>query len=828
MAPLILATKLHIPPAGFGKTTLLSAWVAGCAQPVAWLTLDAGDGDPSVFLSYLAAALRTVNPVVGESALPAFQSQQPPVEAILAVLLNDIVAAAQEFTLVLDDYHMVESPAVDAAIRFLVTHLPACLHLVIASREDPPLPLARLRAGGRLTEVRAVDLRFTHDETDAFLNQSMGLALGEPEIATLESRTEGWIAGLHLAALSLQGRQDAPALIQSFSGSHHFVLDYLVEEVLGRQPPHVQTFLLRTSILDRLCGPLCDAVVYGEDGPPHPHSGQAILQSLERANLFLIPLDAEQRWYRYHALFRDLLRQCLSQASVLAPSDAAGGAGTADGAGTSGVAVYHRRAGRWLEENGLDVEAFHYAVAAGDHERAARLAQGKGMPLHFRGAVTPVLNWLASLPPSTLKAMPALGVIYASALLFAGKLADIDEILRGAEQGLPAAEDDAGAADLIGHIAAIRASLAVPQHDAEEIITQARRALAYLPPDNLPVRASMTWALAYACQLQGDRVAAAKGFAEALASSQALGHFIITILATLGIGAIQESDNQLHQAAATYEHFLCLAGNPPTPVACQAHLGLCRISYEHNDLTAAEEHLRRAADLAQQLDVTDRTVACLLLAARIRLATGKMDAAAVQAAEAEKIMRRHNFLQRAGDVAAVQALVPLRQQVEARGWADERLRTMALQAVALQAQGNEGDATRLLREVLAAAAPGDFVRLFVDEGAAMARLLQAAVRRGIMVDACAALLAAFAPADVPGGESPTKPLVEGLSKRELEVLHLIALGLSNREIGERLFLALGTVKGYNRALFAKLQVQRRTEAVAKARALGLLPRDLLS
>ena len=559
MPPLILTTKLYRPPvrqqcilrprlldlmnrgldrgltlvcapAGFGKTTLVSAWAAHCTQPIAWLTLDAGDSDPHVFLAYLAAALRSVNPTLGESALPFLQSQQPPPpEAILSVLLNDIAAAAQAFTLVLDDYHAVESPAVDGVLQFLVKNLPRSLHLIIASREDPPLPLARLRAGGRLAEVRVDDLRFTHEEAAALLNQAMGLALAEPDLATLESRTEGWIAGLHLAALSLQGRQETAAHIQAFSGSHRFVLDYLVEEVLQRQPPDIQSFLLRTSILDRLCGPLCEVVMQGESDPPQlpPGQGQAILHSLERANLFLIPLDAEQRWYRYHTLFRDLLRQQLQQVAN-ARTDATLPAGA-----TSSIAAYHQRASRWFAENGLDVEAFQHAVLAGDDVQAARLALGQEMPLHFRGAVTPVLNWLASLPPSTLQANPALGVIYASALLYAGKVAGIDEILRAAEQSLPAAEESAHTSDLLGHIAAIRATLAVSQHRAEEIITQSRRALAYLPPDNLPVRASMPSALAYASQLQADRVPAGKSYADARASTQAPGPRSVSLLPTM-------------------------------------------------------------------------------------------------------------------------------------------------------------------------------------------------------------------------------------------------------------------------------------------------------
>src|SRR5713101_4880162 len=334
----ILATKLYIPPlrpkvvsrprlleqlneglhrkltliaapAGFGKTTLVSAWVAGCDRQVAWLSLDKGDSDPTLFLTYLVAALRTIAPNIGVGVLGALQSPQPPpTESILTALLNEITAIPDNFVLVLDDYHVIEAKAIDQALTYLVEHLPPQMHLVIVTREDPQLPLARLRARGHLTEVRAVDLRFTPSEAAAFLNQMMGLHLSTEDIAALERRTEGWIAGLQLAALSLQGQPDATSFIRSFTGSHHFVLDYLLEEVLGQQSESIQTFLLRTSILDRLCGPLCDAVLLDASA-----SGQATLEYLEHANLFIIPLDNERCWYRYHQLFADLLRLRLHQ-----------------------------------------------------------------------------------------------------------------------------------------------------------------------------------------------------------------------------------------------------------------------------------------------------------------------------------------------------------------------------------------------------------------------------------------------------------------------------------------------------------------------------------
>src|SRR5436305_1513435 len=350
--------------AGFGKTTLVSAWVEGIERPrarTAWLSLDEGENDPARFLAYLVAALQTIAATIGQGVLGVLQSPQPPPpEAMLTALLNDITALSDQFVLVLDDYHVLEAKAVDQALTFLLEHLPPQMHLVIATREDPPLPLARLRARGHLTEVRAADLRFTPSEAAAFLNQVMGLDLSAEDIAALERRTEGWIAGLQLAAISLQGHEDAAGFITSFTGSHHFVLDYLVEEVLGQQSERVQTFLLRTSILDRMSGPLCDAVLLDPSG-----SGQATLEHLERANLFLVPLDNERRWYRYHHLFADLLRQRLQQT----------------GCSSGGVTELHRRASQWYEENGLEVEAFLHAAAANDLDRAERLIEGRGVPL---------------------------------------------------------------------------------------------------------------------------------------------------------------------------------------------------------------------------------------------------------------------------------------------------------------------------------------------------------------------------------------------------------------------------------------------------------------
>ncbi|HEX6480537.1 MAG TPA: LuxR C-terminal-related transcriptional regulator [Ktedonobacteraceae bacterium] len=883
MSTPILATKLYIPrlrpnvvirprliermneglhckltllsaPAGFGKTTLVSEWLAGCQRPAAWLSLDEGENDPARFLTYLVAALQTIAANIGEGVLGVLQSPQPPpTEAILTALLNDMTTIKDHFVLVLDDYHVIDTKAVDQALTFLLDHLPPHLHLVIATREDPPLPLARLRAGGHLTEVRVTDLRFTASEAAAFLNQVMGLNLSAGDVAALERRTEGWIAGLQLAAISMQGQQDATSFITSFTGSHHFVLDYLVEEVLGQQSESVQTFLLRTSILDRLCGPLCDAIMMDP-----AVSGRETLEYLERANLFIVPLDNERRWYRYHHLFADLLRQRLHQSIASSPGDA-----------ESHVNELHIRASLWYEDHGLEIEAFHHAVAAHDVERAERLIEGKGIPLHFRGAVTALLDWLESLPMTVLNARPSLWVRYASLLLVNGQTTGVEEKLQAAEVALQGTEANNKTRNLVGQIATARATLALTRYQVEPMLAQSRRALEYLHPNNLSSRATAHWTAGFAYLLQGDRAAARRALTEAISLSQASGDIFTTILATIGLGMVQEAENELSLAAETYRHVLQLADDQPLQIIYEAHLGLARVLYEWNDLDEAEQHGRQSLYLARQYErVIDRFVLCEVFLARLKLARGDVAGAAAILAEASQSARQQNFVYRIPEVAAAQvltllrqgnlaaaahlaqahelplsqarvhlaqgdtstalvALESLRQQVEAKRWQDERLKVMVLQAVALHVHGEKDKAVHLLFDALALAEPEGFIRIFVDEGLPMAHLLSEAAVHGMMPDYIGKLLA-VCEAEAQKRENtsfpspPAQPLIEPLSHREVEVLHLIAQGCSNQEISERLFLALDTVKGHNRKIFDKLQVQRRTEAVARARELGLL------
>jgi LuxR family maltose regulon positive regulatory protein len=878
----ILATKLYIPrlgpnvvsrprllerlneglhrnltlisaPAGFGKTTLVSAWVLGNDRPTAWVSLDEGENDPTRFLTYLIAAVQTIDVNIGAGVLGALDSPQPPPpEALLTALLNDLATIPDKFILVLDDYHLIDAQAVDRALTALVEHLPPQMHLVIATRQDPQLPLARLRARGHLTELRAADLRFTPSEAAAFLTQVMGFSLSDADIVALERRTEGWIAGLQLAAISLQGQPDASSFIQSFTGSHRFVLDYLLEEVLGQQPERVQTFLLRTSILDRMTGPLCDAVLMDPSD-----SGQATLEYLERANLFIVPLDNERQWYRYHHLFAELLRQRLQSTTVSSMGDE-----------RNFITELHIRASVWYEEHGFSMEAFHHAAAAHDVDRAARLVEGKGMPRQFRGAVTVILDWLESLPKAELDARPWLWVRFASLLLVNGHTTGVEEKLQAAEAALPYIEPDDQTRNLIGQIATARATLALTRYQAEPMLAQSRRALEYLHPNNLSSRATAHWTLGFAYWTLRDRPAARQAYIEAIALSQAAGDTFTTILATIGLGNVQEADNQLYQAAENYQRVLQLAGDQPLQIICEAHLGLARVLYQWNNLDAAEQHGRQSLKLALQYEsVIDRFVSCEVFLARLKLAQGDVDGAVALLAEASQSARQQNFVNRVPEIATAQVLALLRQgnlaaathlaqeyelplsqarvyltqgdtstalevlsswrqQVEAREWQDERLKVMLLQALALQANSEQDQAVQVICDALALAAPGGFIRLFVDEGRSMARLLTSAAVLGRMPDYIGMILATFKAEEQQrediSSRPPAQSLIEPLSPRELEVLHLMAQGLSNQEISERLFLALSTVKGHNRNIFGKLQVQRRTEAVAHARELGLL------
>jgi LuxR family maltose regulon positive regulatory protein len=865
-------------PAGFGKTTLISEWLVSCKRPAAWLSLDEGDNELTRFLTYLVAALQTMAPKIGERVLEDLQSAQPPpTAALLTTLLNEITILSDNFILVLDDYHVIDSQPVDQALAFLVEHLPPQMHLVIASREDPPIPLARLRVRGQLIELRAADLRFTPTEAAEFLNRVMGLNLSAEDIAALENRTEGWIAGLQLAALALQGttstpgQQDATRFIESFTGSHHFVLDYLLEEVLQKQSENIQSFLLGTAILDRLCGPLCEALLLAP-----ATSGQETLEYLERANLFIVPLDNERRWYRYHRLFADLLQQRLRQA-------------------TSNVAEYHVRASQWHADNGFVSEAFHHAMAARDFGRAANVAERawQSMDGSFRSAAW--LGWIKQLPEEVIRVRPVLCTQIGTAFMDAGEPEASESYLREAERLLKLSPEEmivveqALFASLPAMIALDRAYNAQVQGDLSVTVSYAELALQLIAADDVYRRAQATVMLIFTHWANGNLAAVLQMMNDWMNSMQQLGNIVFVVASAFAVADILVAQGRLREAVRTYQQSLQLAadhGPEAQSITAHHHLGLALLYREMQNDAAVGPHLQKAQELGEQTTLVDWPYRWRLAQARLKQDEGDLDAALdlldeakrvyvknpvpdlrpIEALKAQVYLRQgrlgqaqvwvrerglstgdeinylHEFeyitlarvlMAEGSNQPAGELLERLRQAAEAQDRLGSVIEILIVQALACQAQGNTPAALASLERALTLAEPEGYVRIFVDVGEPM-RLLMVEYRLWIEKQAREAhkpigyvdkLLAAFAQtAAIPQStvSHPPSALIEPLSQRELEILRLIAQGLSNAEISQRLFLALSTIKGHNLKIFGKLQVQNRTEAVARARELGLL------
>ena len=859
-------------PAGSGKTTLLSTWIADCRHPAAWLSLDTGDSDPSRFLSYVVGALQTLDPQVGQGVAGALQSPQPPVDALLTALVNQIgeSTSLHGAILILDDYHAIQTQPVHEVLGFLLEHLPAPpegMHLVIATRADPPVPLSRLRGRAQLTEVRIADLRFTSDEAAAFLSDVMGLDIPPEAVAELESRTEGWITGLQMAALSLQGRdaQETASFVQAFAGSHRHILDYLLEEVLNRQPEPVQRFLLETSILDRLTGPLCDMIT-------RRTGGQATLEDLERRNVFILPLDDERRWFHYHRLFRDLLRVRLNQLGP--PLDCAP------------TAMLHRRASAWFEEQGSLTEAIDHAIQAGETDRAAQLVEDNGLRMLTQGELTTLLGWLRPLPRETIDARPWLAIYAAWALGLTGQVDDAEARLRAAE----AASEAPPADDRLGHVAAIRSYIAAHRGDAAQVVELAQRALELLDEENLVVRSVVAFTLGGAYLFGADWAAATAAFSEAIDMGQAGANVHLAVSAAAQLAMLEVEQGRLHKAFETSQRMLAMAEN--SPVAAQAHSGLGELLYEWNDLEAAEHHLTRSVELGRRWGNVEALSGSYVWLARLRWAHGDREGARDALERAERLVEQGLHPEARIVVSAVRAWIAIagsdfavaERWVQARGLdagqddptmregeylilarlllargeldaavhlldrileSTERvgrlglsLQAQALQALVLQAKGDRELALAALQRALATAEPEGYLRTFVDEGEPMRRLLadlearltgqtpapdsphhsrlRAYVQR---------LLAAFPGSEAetlaPAGRTQTT-LAEPLSERELEVLRLVAAGYSNREIAAQLFIALSTVKSHTNSIYGKLGVKNRTQAIAASRALGLL------
>jgi LuxR family maltose regulon positive regulatory protein len=877
-------------PAGFGKTTLISEWASTLrldtgneskmANRVAWLSLDENDSDPARFLTYLAAAFNLVNgqeTTIGLEALDMLKSPQPPpTMAILTSLINELTALPGRIVLILDDYHVINSSPVDDALSFLLEHPLPQLHLVIATREDPRLPLSRLRARGHLTELRAADLRFSHSEAADFLNRVMGLALSDEDVDVLETRTEGWIAGLQLAAISLQGKKETTRLIEAFSGSHRLVLDYLIEEVLEQQSENVQTFLLQTAVLERLTGSLCDAIT-GQD------NGQATLELLEHGNLFVVPLDGERQWYRYHRLFVDLLRQRLCQNQ---PEQ---------------VPMLHARASKWYEQNGLIDEAVDHALRAEDFERTVYLIERHVDTIWAHGQYAKVGRWLAGLPDELVLSRPELCIFRAWELFSSGQPDAGERFLQIAELAYDPSTDlsiasesksqdqpsDSSRLQVQGRAAAIHAWMAAyRRQNISGLIQHLRKALEYLPERDLHWRAAVAITLADSYAFRGDLLAAYGARLEALKACETAGNSYLYLYnsAKLALNLkdrgrllrVQELCRQRVQFAkhsgmaqtAVVGWLLAIWGDVlletndvdgaldlgvksielterggDTGILGWSCLYLTRVLFSKGDMAGAEEIVQKMEKVARESIVPTWIMAQnAAWQLRIWLAQGNLEAAAQWVRERGLVPdEAPTYLGGFEYISLARILIAqglwdettkfLQHMLEAAEAGEDTTRVieiMILQTLAFQAGGDRFQALNMLEHALTLAEPRGFCRIFVDEGPSMARLLYEALDRGLAPDYVRRLLAAFPidePAQIVPSESQVSQFayVEPLSERETEILQLIAEGLTNPEIANRLFLSLHTVKTHTRNIYSKLDVHNRTEAVARARIVGILP-----
>jgi len=870
-------------PAGFGKTTLISEWISDGEWPSTWLSLDENDAEPARFLTYLVAALQRVAPEIGKTVWPGLQSPQPPpIESVLTNLVNEIAALSKKFLLVLDDYHRVDTKVIDETLTFLLEHLPPSLHIVITTREDPQLPLAGLRARGQLTELRAADLRFTPDEAATFLNQVMGLHLSSADVTLLGTRTEGWIAGLQLAALALQGQgathseENRSQFIKAFAGDNRYIVDYLIEEVLHHQPDHVRSFLLQTSILDRLCGPLCD-VVTGQA------NGSMLLDALERANLFVVPLDDKRRWYRYHHLFADVLQALLQKQQ---PDQ---------------VSALHLRASQWCERNGLPATAIHHALSSDDLARAAELIELAWPPIYHGFQPTRWLNWVNTLPNEIIQVRPVLNAGSAWTYLDAGEIEAAEACLRDAEQWLSASADKQSTTTSIkgtqkigvankkefqllpASIASARAYLSLISADAPAAEKFARRALELFPRDEYYQRGIAAQFLGLAYWVSGDLESADQSLTDSVENLLLADNIYFQIVSMVFQANIRAAQGHRQEAATIYER--CLqhtAEQAELGGVADLYIGVSELHREAGELETAVKYLLKGKKLSEQAVLPGSASRWRAAMAGVKIAEGDLESAqdllrevdhlydpfpnlrpidALQAQVwvaqgraalaldwAEKrglsVDDELSYLSEFEHLTLARILIAQYRQNQVDGALDKTIRLLArllqaaeigdrgqsrieiliLQALAYQEQGKMAHALAALRQALTLAEPEGYLRVFADQGAPMRQLLAASLAQGADPVYISRLMQAIEPQ--PDEEShpldPNQLLINPLSGRELEVLGLMANGFSNQAIANELVIAISTVKKHVNNIFGKLNVTSRTQAVNRVRDLDIL------
>jgi len=874
-------------PAGFGKTTLLAEWYhqhherSQDRRAVVWVSLDKDDDEPSHYWTYFIAALQTIHPELGHSEMAMIQiPQPPPIETCLTSLINEITKRADPFVIILDDYHMIENKAIHRAMTFLLEHMPAQMHMVIASRVDPPLPLALLRGRNQLNELRAADLRFTYDEAEDFFNRVMKLGLSKSGVKALENRTEGWVASLQMAAISMRGHNDIQEFINSFSGSQRYVLDYLTEEVFTQQAPDVQSFLLQTSILDRLTAPLCNAVTKRTDAKEK-------LDYLEAANLFLVPLDDDRKWFRYHSLFADLLRNQLNRSSPDLPS------------------TLHQRASQWFEQEELAAEAIDHAFAAEDLERVANLIEKIAVPMiTIESKVSTLLRWLARLPDEFITTRPWLCIALASARIADGRWDDIEPLLRSAESVLKATEKDgrepAERIKISSAVRALRASAnTLGGINIQVSLDLLRESYEQLPNDETFTRSPIALNLGVAHATKGEMSTASRFLNESITLAQTTGNPYVALLGLSCLAEIQIKMGLLHQAAETDRRALRLGAewsdsSEPLSATGYAHISLAEILYQWNELDEALEHLTLGIKLSEQCgaalfvqffypgialmekfqdkatsmpelrDLVKRIghgsytalLSRLLDAwqARLSLAHGDIKATQRWAASHEIELNIHNLPDLGQEFSYLtlarlhiarnkaEEIHDLLEKMRRKAESEERIGSvieiLVLQSIALENQGKIDQAIGVLKEALLLAEPEGYVRIFVDEGEPMKQLLGIAASRGIASAYITKLLESFS-GSIHALEdqslkttdnnlttlrytTSTPKLVDPLSTRELEIIRLMATGATSKEIASALTVSNATVKKHIIHIYRKLDVHKQTMAVSKAQELGLL------